>query len=192
MDDGRRLTVKYILSDDNCDGEQLAAFVELISRHRLENAYFQVSCDFRIERINTKIMLAIYELSARLFRAGLLKGLPRRHDPGSPDDRPQWPGPDLRSSRSAGSTTPEVVGGGEGPRYDLWGGGLQADWIVANTTAGREGRIGSVLRAKDAPRIRDGVAPASIVPAAVQRLLDVEREIEACGLAPRIAYRVFY
>ncbi len=192
MDDGRRLTVKYILSDDNCDGEQLAAFVELISRHRLENAYFQVSCDFRIERINTKIMLAIYELSARLFRAGLrrvfLDDMIRdrltidRNGRGQISDHLE----------ALDLTTPEVVGGGEGPRYDLWGAGLQADWIVANTTAGREGRIGSVLRAKDAPRIRDGAAPASIVPAAVQRLLDVEREIEACGLAPRIAYRVFY
>lgn len=190
--DGRRLTVKYILSDDNCDGVQLAAFVELISRHRLKNAYFQVSCDFRIERINAKIMMAIYELSALLFRAGcgrvFLDDMIR--DRLTIDHN----GGDRISDHleALDLTTPEVVGGGEGPRYDLWGAGLQADWIVANTTAGREGRIGSVLTAKDAQHIRDGAAAARIVPAAVQRLLDVEREIEACGLAHRIAYRVFY
>lgn len=189
--DPRRITIKYILCEDNCDSAQLAAFVDLVVAHGLGDSYFHVSCDFRLERAGTAIMLAIYELSARLFRAGcrrvFLDDMIR--DRLTIDG--EAAGRIAAHLATSGLTTDDVVAGGGDERFDLWGAGLQAAWITGKTTAGRAGRVRSVLTA-DAARGRDGADPTPIVPTAVQRLLDVEREIEACGHGSRIAYKVFY
>ena len=70
LSDNKRLTVKYIVTDQNYTTNELEAFVKKLEQHSLLDCLLQISCDFTVEIAYENMVCAIYELGARLFAAG--------------------------------------------------------------------------------------------------------------------------
>lgn len=65
-----RITIKYILTEENCSSFELNQFVKEIQAHHLLVCNFQISCDFRQEKATEDELRAVVELHALLIAAG--------------------------------------------------------------------------------------------------------------------------
>lgn len=63
--------IKYILQDDNSDLTELQQFVELISQHGLTSCNFQISCNFKSEKVDAEILFSISALDSLLRSANV-------------------------------------------------------------------------------------------------------------------------
>lgn len=63
----RRLTIKYILTNENSTEAEILSFVTLIKAFKLQECNFQISCDFNYEHSNSSIVQNLHE---SLLRAG--------------------------------------------------------------------------------------------------------------------------
>ena len=58
--------IKYILQDDNSDLAELKQFVELVEEHGLTKCNFQISCNFKSEKVDTEILFSISAMDSLL------------------------------------------------------------------------------------------------------------------------------
>ena len=106
----RKVTIKYILTNENSSPAEILAFVTLVKAHALQGCNFQLSCDFNYEHFKSSTVKDLYD---RLIRAGC--------EVVFVDDLLR-----LRMGKTMGKTLPlsPVV---------IWGAGDQAKLLMDNT-----------------------------------------------------------
>lgn len=65
------VTIKYILTEDNHDVEELDAFVQLVEEYGLDNCHFLVSTDFKSPELSDEMLYAGLYLYGSLFAKGI-------------------------------------------------------------------------------------------------------------------------
>lgn len=199
MDDPRRLTVKYIVGAHNHGSDELAAYVGHLAGSPLLDCLFQVSCDFTLDTPEDDLVCALYELALRLLNQGAAQvffdDLVR--------DRVR-----MTAERAAriqrhladrGIDRTRLITPDAGVPVVLWGAGKQAQWLSAHTLSGQSGRLcATVQNAQDlqqlfGPGERLAAQPpraVAILPAGVQSMHDILRNIERAGLGAQVARQV--
>lgn len=108
----RRVTIKYILTEENSSAAELLSFVTLVKAFKLQKCNFQISCDFNYEHFN---ILAVKDLHEKLVRAGC--------DVVFVDDLLR-----LRMGKTF-SGTPNIT-----TPVAIWGAGMQAKLLLDDTS----------------------------------------------------------
>jgi len=183
LDDCRRLTIKYIVCNDNFESSELESYVARVKAAALIDCLFQVSCDFTIDHPVGEITCALYELATLLHMAGarhvFFDDLVR--DRVSVDEamairiRKHL---ERRGLDMSFLMVPE-----SDCRIVLWGNGRQAQWLREGTQSGRNGRIIDTIndaRSWSQCPYSDA-ADIKIYPAGVQSMYEILINIEAAG-----------
>ena len=69
----RRVTVKYIITEDNSNEEELDAFVKKCLEYDLRECCYQISMNFKEEKITTEQLKKISYLFGTLVKNGINK-----------------------------------------------------------------------------------------------------------------------
>lgn len=188
LDDRRRLTIKYIVGAHNHTSSELVAYVARLAGSPLLDSLFQVSCDFTLDAPEDDLVCALYELALRLLTQGarfvffddLVRD--RVHMTPARAKRVQQHlathGIDTQHLWTPESATPLV----------LWGAGKQAQWLTQHTLCGQSGCIRATVSDEAGYRQWEvQLGPVGILPAGVQNLYEIFRNIERAGLGTRLA-----
>lgn len=188
LDDPKRLTVKYIVCQDNFDTEELQAFVFRLCELIEPNCLFQISCDFNDSEPSVELICALYELAARLRTAGarwiFFDDLVRDRvsiDKATSDKV-------RRHLSNLGLDCSAVLTPESKKSIVLWGVGMQANWLLKHTECGKSGKILAVIE-DDSKLKRLNLHDAEgvdLYPAGVQSMYEILRNIELAGLLPRV------
>jgi poly(ribitol-phosphate) beta-N-acetylglucosaminyltransferase len=170
------VTVKYILTEENCASEELAAFVKNVQVYGLLLCNFQISCDFRQEVATPDELHAVVELHYLLRGAGVacvfvddlcrlrIKGL-------------------YRPGILQGALRLAVVHSAEHLRVLAWGSGEQCRRLVEDTLFFRHVEYdvtdSDAYNPADDPRLPIVIAASQSYPA-------IYRELKQRGLEHRI------
>lgn len=184
----KRLTVKYILTPENCISQELAAYVEQIRAFKLTDCLFQISCDFRLTAGDARLLKAMYELSARLFDIGVQHVFFDDHIRDRCKIDAQILSDILHHISDVGLKTEPILSQHSTQKIVLWGVGRQAEWMLENTTAGQSGLIAGVARnAADWQAICERHGDnLPILPSGVQSMFEIVRNIKSAGLEKHI------
>lgn len=184
------LTIKYIITEDNCESEQLDGFVETLKNFELEDNFIQISCNFKVETPNEGMTYAIYELAARLLNRGFkfvyFDDLIR--------DRLQlseeFANKILNFLEEKNLSHPCIYSHKTNKSVILWGNGYQSQWIKEQTNFGKAGKIINIISEKNdlTNEIPDDVV---ICPCAVQSLPDIYKEIKNSPYLSRSEFVIF-
>lgn len=67
---GRNVTIKYILTDNNCDVSEFNSFIKELNRQGLNNCDFEISTDYKMEEITSKQLSSVYRFCTELVKNG--------------------------------------------------------------------------------------------------------------------------
>lgn len=67
----KNVTVKYIFMNENNNLSEVLSFVELVKKYKLENCNFQISFDFKKEKVDIKSAVAMIVLYSELSKIGV-------------------------------------------------------------------------------------------------------------------------
>ncbi len=65
-----RVTIKYILTEDNQDISELNSFINELNRHGLSNCDFEISANYKVEEITSKRLSSVYNFYTALINNG--------------------------------------------------------------------------------------------------------------------------
>lgn len=200
-----RVTIKYILTEENCTDSELGAFVFQVQAHYLTDCNFQLSCDFRQETASWADLRAMLLLHRLLREAGaecvFLDDLARLRVNAllraTPIDAHQWVEPSTQRVVTAVLDQP-VASPHMYPEVVVWGRGEMADLLLQQTaffkTAHYAMQTDSSTWDLDYQRWRSFVAgdrnELPIVIAASQAYPRIFHELVARGLSHRIVKEV--
>ena len=153
---------------------------------------FQLSCDYRMEKIDDNIFLSIYELYVRLLYAGanvvFFDDLIRDRFVTKPSFEILL----LEHLKKLNLPTDFLLTPSNCPNLILWGSGLQSEWYKKNTLCGKAGYFKNVISDYD-DLIRLGLISRIndfyILPSAVQNTYEILKKIENYGLSSSIIKR---
>lgn len=179
-----QITIKYIVSEENCSSEQLGNFCTLIERYELTDHLFQISCNFKQDEPCISVIKGIYELATRLID---LKGgyvfvddLVR--------DRVRL-GYDLSLSvrdhlACVGLRSDHVLDHANDKKIVLWGKGSQSDWFMKESSLSQAQLIGGSVSDEHDYRklIGDQQIDYKIFACGVQAMPEIIRNIKKAKL----------
>jgi organic radical activating enzyme len=187
-----QITIKYIISNENADDINLNNFVQKVIKYKLQNCYYQISCDFRFEKIKTNHLYSIYLLASILKKNKINKVFF--------DDL-------IRDRLSINSDYENIIikqfnsenkflaskNSKFFKKTYLWGEGLQSKWIKNHTSFGKAGGIIDIINNKNILKLKHKIIKENnfIVPAGVQSLPNIVEEIKSKKLEKYIAYPIF-
>lgn len=189
MDSSENLTIKYIMTEDNCDSVQLDGFVQAIKSYGFLDNFIQISCNFKLETPNESMTYAIYELAARLLNGGfkfvyfddLIRD--RLHLSREFADKM------LEFLRDKNLSHSNIFSHNTDKRVILWGSGYQSEWIKNETNFGKAGKI---LKIVSGEKELDGMPEDVLVcPSAVQSLPDIYKQIKKSLYLNKMGFVIF-
>ena len=177
----RNITIKYILTNSNFHTDELIGFVKKIMEAGLINSMFQISCDFTLSSVNSKIVCAMYELATRLFvaNASIVYFDDLIRDRFFIDDN--YLNQLYDHINLLGLTDKYIASSRNLVKFVLWGNGLQANWCMNNTTLGRaHGAIPVVTSEHDLNYLikENLISDFCIFPSGVQSMFEIINNIE--------------
>lgn len=176
--DPENLTLKYILTEQNYHSDELAEFVNLLKEFGFENNFVQISCNFLYDRLDDELIFSIYELASRLLREGFkfvyFDDLIRDRLSIEKDTADKVM--EYLSKRNL--LHENILYYGSDKKVVLWGDGYQSKWIKNNTTFGKSDKIVGIVSNKNEISELQICEEVIIVPAAIQQLTDIFKEIK--------------
>lgn len=176
--DSENLTLKYIITDDNFHSDEIQEFVKLVKKYKFENNFIQISCNFSYEKLENKIIFAIYELAARLLNNGfnfiyfddLIRDRLILNNNISDE---------IINYLNKNNIFHENILSYHSSKYTiLWGDGYQSKWIKNNTTYGKSGKVLKIITNEFELNSLLSNENVIVCPAAVQQLPEVYKNIK--------------
>lgn len=183
------LTIKYIMTEDNCDSSQLDGFVQAIKSYGFQDNFIQISCNFKLETPNESMTYAIYELAARLLNGGFkfiyFDDLIR--------DRlhlsREFANKILEFLKDKNLSHTNIFSHNTDKRVILWGSGYQSEWIKNQTNFGKAGKIVKIISSEK--ELVETPEDILICPSAVQSLPDIYKQIKQSAYLNKTEFIIF-
>jgi glycosyltransferase involved in cell wall biosynthesis/organic radical activating enzyme len=186
------LTIKYIITNDNFDSDELDEFIRLLKLYKFHNNFIQISCNFKFNIPNEKIIFSIYELAAKLLTNGFnyiyLDDLIRDRLEITEDIGTRLIG----YLKENNLFHKNILTNESQVKIILWGNGFQSDWIKNKTLFGKCGNVHSVIsNESELDKIDLLNENIMISPAAIQSLPEIYKELKRLNMLEKTIFAIF-